>query len=85
MNKSIIELESLEVAEIISFEGGQTLKKRLEEMGIRRGKLISRISSQLVNGPVIVSVDGQQTAIGRKMAAKVQVKPVKTPHSEIHH
>jgi len=82
MSKSIIDLKTSEKAEIITFEGGQTLKRRLEEMGIRPGKIISKISSQPVSGPVTVSVDGQQTAIGRKMAAKVIVAPLRAHHHE---
>ncbi len=82
MCKSLIDLERREQAEVVSFEGGQMMCKRLEGMGIRRGKIISRISSQLMKGPVIVSIDGQQTAMGRGMAAKVKVKPEKSGKAE---
>lgn len=76
MLKSLIELKVREQAEIISFDGGTLLNRRLEGMGIRKGKKITRVSSQYIRGPVIVSVDGRQTAMGRGMAAKLIVKPV---------
>ncbi|MDG5766165.1 FeoA family protein [Balneolales bacterium ANBcel1] len=76
MQKTIIDLNPEESAEVICFQGCQTQGKRLEEMGIREGKIISRVSSQFIGGPVIVSVDGRQTAMGRKMAAKILVEPV---------
>ncbi len=78
MYKPLIDLKIKEQAEVISFEGGQTMGRRLESMGIRQGKIISRISSQLIRGPVIISVDGHQTAIGRGMAARLIVKPAES-------
>lgn len=81
MQKKLTELTRDEKGEVVSFEGGQMLNKRLEGMGIRRGKIISRISSQIMRGPVIVSVDGRQTAVGRGIASKVLVKPVNGDHS----
>ena len=74
MLKTLLELDLREEAEIVSFEGGTIMNRRLEGMGIRQGKKISRISSQYIRGPVIVSVDGQQTAMGRGMVSKLIVK-----------
>ncbi len=76
MYKSLIELNVKEEAEIVSFNGSSLMNRRLEGMGIRQGKMISRISSQYIRGPVIVSVDGHQAAMGRGMAMKLIVKPV---------
>jgi len=76
MYKSLIELDLKEEAEIVSFNGSSLMNRRLEGMGIRQGKMISRISSQYIRGPVIVSVDGHQAAMGRGMATKLIVKPV---------
>ncbi len=78
MYKSLIELNLREEAEIVSFNGSPLMNRRLEGMGIRQGKKICRISSQYIRGPVIISVDGHQAAMGRGMAAKLIVKPAKT-------
>jgi len=76
MYKSLIELDLKEGAEVVSFNGSSLMNRRLEGMGIRQGKMIYRISSQYIHGPVIVSVDGHQAAMGRGMATKLIVKPV---------
>lgn len=76
MHKNLIDLKKNEKAEVVELEGGEPMSRRLESMGIRPGKMISRISSQLMGGPIIVMVDGRQTAMGRGMAAKVRVQPV---------
>jgi Fe2+ transport system protein FeoA len=78
MHKSLIELDLKEEAEVVSFNGSHLMNRRLEGLGIRQGKKIFRISSQFIRGPVIVSVDGHQAAMGRGMAAKLIVKPVNT-------
>ena len=56
--------------------GGFGMVRRLEALGLRPGKLVTKISSQFLAGPVTVMVDGRDIAIGRGMAAKVQVEPV---------
>ena len=53
--------------------GGMGVMRKLEAMGIRPGKLVKKVSSQFMAGPVTVIVDGRQVAMGRGIAAKVQV------------
>lgn len=74
MIKSLINLGLKECAIIESFDGGQIMRLRLEGMGIRPGKTILRVSTQFNRGPVIISVDGHQTAIGRGLAEKIMVR-----------
>ena len=56
--------------------GGFGIVRRLESLGLRPGKIVTKISSQFLAGPVTVMVDGRQLAIGRGMAAKVQVEVI---------
>jgi len=53
--------------------GGEGIYKRLSAMGIRPGKAITKVSSMLMRGPVVVSIDRRQLAIGHSMASKVKV------------
>jgi ferrous iron transport protein A len=73
MKKSVSEMKKGEQGSVLELLGGRMFQNRLENMGIRRGKRLYRVSAQLMGGPVIVSVDGRQTAMGRNMAAKVIV------------
>jgi len=54
-------------------QGGEALSKRLAAMGIRPGKQITKVSAMLMGGPVVVSIDRRQLALGNGMAHKVLV------------
>ena len=75
MNKSLTELKSGESGIITVCEGGHMMNRRLETMGIRPGKKITRISAQFMAGPITVSIDGRQCAMGQGIARKVKVEP----------
>lgn len=53
--------------------GGENTCKRLAAMGIRPGKAITKVSAMLMRGPVVVSIDRRQLAIGHSVACKVKV------------
>jgi Fur family ferric uptake transcriptional regulator len=53
--------------------GGESMARRLAAMNIRPGKLVTKVSAMLMGGPIVVSVDGRQLAIGHGMAHKVLV------------
>lgn len=54
-------------------KGGGELARRMASLGIRVDKALTKVNAMLMEGPVIVSVDGRQIAIGYKMAQKVMV------------
>jgi ferrous iron transport protein A len=55
-------------------EGGHGLVNRLNALGIRPGKRITKVSSMLMHGPVTIQLDSTQVAIGFGMANKIIVK-----------
>jgi len=59
------------VAEI---QGGYSIQRRMYAIGIRPGKKIMKVSSQLWRGPVTVKVDNFQVAIGFGMASRIIVE-----------
>ena len=65
--------QSGRVAEII---GGHGIANRLHSMGIRPGKSITKVSAAFMRGPVTISVDRCQIAIGWGMAQKVMVEVI---------
>ena len=54
--------------------GGQGLIRRLEALGIRPGKKVTKISCALFRGPVTLRVDRAQVAVGFGMANKIMVE-----------
>mgnify|MGYP000471041508 CR=1 FL=1 len=68
------ELKDKEEAYVVGIEGGKSLREKMACMNIREGKHISKVMSQPLSGPVIVSVDNRQYAIGRGIASKIIVE-----------
>jgi ferrous iron transport protein A len=56
---------------IVRLNGGRGLMRKLENMGIRPGVSITKISSQIMRGPVIIRVGSAQVAIGYGMARRI--------------
>jgi ferrous iron transport protein A len=75
----VTDLERLPVghsAVVVGFEGGWGLSRKVDAMGLRPGKRVHKLGSQLLRGPVIVLVDGRQVAMGRGIARRIHVRPL---------
>jgi len=73
---SICELRLGQSGRVVEILGGHAIADRLNAMGIRPGKDITKVSSAFMRGPVTVSVDRCQIAIGYGMAQKVLVEVI---------
>jgi len=62
-------------ATVVEIKGGQGLVNRLDALGIRPGKRITKVSAAFMHGPVVVRVDRAEVAIGFGMARKIAVQP----------
>lgn len=71
---SIHQMRSGQSGKVIQVSGGPGLVRRLNALGIRPGKRITKISSMFMRGPVTIQVDRTQAAIGHGMAAKIFVE-----------
>jgi ferrous iron transport protein A len=75
-NEKLITLARMQAGQsglVAQIEGGYGLVNRLDALGIRPGKRVTKISSMLMRGPVTIEVDRTQVAIGFGMANKVIV------------
>jgi len=59
---------------VVHVEGGHGLVNRLNALGIRPGKRITKVSSMLMRGPVTIQLGNAQVAIGFGMANKIIVE-----------
>ncbi len=59
---------------VIQIIGGRGLVRRLDALGIRPGKKVTKISSMFFRGPVTFRSDHTQVAIGFGMANKILVE-----------
>jgi ferrous iron transport protein A len=67
-------MKSGESGIVVEFLGGHGLINRLNALGIRLCKKITKLNSMLMRGPIIVDVDGMKIAIGYGMAQKIIVE-----------
>jgi len=75
--KEIIALTKMKTGEegkVVSILGGRGAFRRLEALGLRIGKKITKKSRGFLWGPVTVQVGGSQIGIGHGMAAKVMIE-----------
>jgi ferrous iron transport protein A len=63
---------------IIRILGGRMLNRRLEALGVRPGKKVTKISAMLFRGPVTLRTDHTQVAVGFGMANKILVETDKS-------
>jgi len=67
-------MDSGQQGRVVALHGGHGMVERLESMGIRPGKVIIKLSSQPMGGPVTVLVGSRQVAMGRGIARRVEVE-----------
>ena len=74
---TLAQMEIGETGEIIEVRGGLGLTRRLNALGVRPGKKVTKISSTYFRGPVTFKIDNTQVAIGFGMARKIVIQMVK--------
>jgi len=73
----IITLDSIgenKKAKVVSISGGWGIRQRLGCLGIHPGDIITIKKSAIMRGPILISVHGNQVALGRGVARKVMVE-----------
>jgi ferrous iron transport protein A len=56
---------------VVRLQGGHGFIRHVQAMGIIEGKRLTKLASQPLRGPVLVSVDNFQIAIGYGMARRI--------------
>lgn len=67
------ELPNEAEAYILSLPRGES-GRRLEAMGLRPGKKIRKVYGMPFHGPITISMDGRQIAIGHGISTKIMVR-----------
>ncbi|MBU4222602.1 MAG: ferrous iron transport protein A [Euryarchaeota archaeon] len=70
----LTDLQPGQRARILRLEGGHGFQRNLRLRGIREGKIVEVITRQPIGGPVVISIEEGEIAIGRGMASKVIVE-----------
>ena len=61
-------------ATVVAIQGGHGMRRKVEALGIRPGKCVTKVSTQFMAGPVTVQVDARQVAMGRGIARRISVE-----------
>jgi len=59
---------------IVEIAGGHHFQEKIENMGLRVGVKIKKLSAQVLNGPVTIKIGNTKLAIGHNMARKIFVE-----------
>jgi ferrous iron transport protein A len=78
MQLTLGQMSAGQTGTIIRILGGRGLNQRLEALGIRPGKKVTKISTMLFHGPITIRTDHTQVAVGFGMAKKILVE-IDTP------
>jgi ferrous iron transport protein A len=71
---SLVQMRRGQAGTVVGVMGGMGLIRRLDALGIRPGRRVTKISSALFRGPVTLRVDSAQVALGFGMAKKIVVE-----------
>jgi ferrous iron transport protein A len=77
MTKRLVSLSAMEAGArglVTEIQGGIGLLRRLENLGIRPGVQIRKVSGQFMRGPVTLRIGNTQAALGFGMAQKIIVE-----------
>ncbi|MDI6704394.1 MAG: FeoA family protein [bacterium] len=72
-----IDLTQMKVGEtgsVVEIRGGDGFVMRTQALGIREGKKIRKVSSQVWRGPVTIEIDNLKVAIGFGMAKRIMIE-----------
>ncbi|MGB3341678.1 MAG: FeoA family protein [bacterium] len=73
-NISLTQMGAGQSGTIDNIQGGHGIRAKLEAMGMRPGVRITKVSGQIMQGPVILRAGNTQVAIGFGMARKVFIE-----------
>ena len=71
---ALSQMQGGQTGTVIQILGGRGLIRRLDALGIRPGKKVTKISSTLFRGPITLRTNQTQVAIGFGMANKILVE-----------
>ncbi|MBD3246182.1 MAG: ferrous iron transport protein A [Candidatus Omnitrophica bacterium] len=71
---NITELPEAKSARVVAISGGAGLRKKLQDLGIREGTVVRKVTRLFTHGPIVVRAGSTEIALGRGMASKVEIQ-----------
>jgi len=76
---TLAEMKTGQTGTVVEVQGGHGIIGRLDALGIRPGRKVTKLSSTLFHGPVMLRVNSTQVALGFGMAKKIIVEADEYP------
>jgi ferrous iron transport protein A len=76
---TLAEMKTGQTGTVVEVHGGHGIIGRLDALGIRPGRKVTKLSSALFRGPVMLRVNSTEVALGFGMAKRIIVEADKHP------
>lgn len=63
-------------ARVVDIQGGWGIRRRLGQMGIHPGDIVTVLRYGPLGGPILIEVHGFQVALGRGIASRITVEEI---------
>ncbi len=70
----LTQMQPGETGIVKEIQGGQGLIRKLQSMGVRPGKKVTKVSSHFWRGPQTLEIDNMQIAVGFGMAKRIFIE-----------
>ncbi|HNX82652.1 MAG TPA: FeoA family protein [Candidatus Omnitrophota bacterium] len=74
MTIDLTQLQPGETGIVKEIQGGHGLVSKLQSMGLRPGKKVTKVSSHFWHGPQTLEIDNMQIAVGFGMAKRIFIE-----------
>jgi ferrous iron transport protein A len=71
---SLSQMEAGQSGKVVQIQGGYGFANRLNSLGVRIGRKITKVSSMFMRGPVTIQAGNTQIAVGFGMAKRIIVE-----------
>lgn len=70
----LIETPKGKTVRVIEYKGGKGVNSKLRQLGLTPGKEVKVLRRAPMGGPLMIDIEGRSIALGRGIAARVQVE-----------
>jgi len=65
-----------QLVRVLDYQGGKGVTHKLRQLGLCPGREVKVLRYAPLGGPVMIDVEGRSVALGRGIAARVQVEKI---------
>jgi ferrous iron transport protein A len=71
--KDLTQIKEGKTVKVVEINGGQQFQKKIDAIGLRIGSKVTKVSAQMLNGPITIKIGSTKLALGHGMAKKIIV------------